>query len=183
MLHGAEAVPGDAETIARLHLDVRRATYRGLIPQPALDADSLEARTAMWRERLADPERSVLIVRRGARPAGFACARPMPARPNGREPLPGFDGYLESIYVDPALHGAGAGGTLIRGVAARLLARGISSLALHMVLGNPARGFYEHLGARYVREEQASAFGFAWSVAAYGWRDIAALASEDRASW
>ena len=183
MIRYGDATPADAAAIARLHLAVRRETYRGLIPQPALDADSLEARVAAWTERLADLSRVILVARRDAELGGLACARPMPERPAGREPLPGFEGYLESIYVDPALHGSGVGGTLIRGIAARLAGRGFHSLALHMVVGNPAQAFYEHLGARFVREERAGTNGYAWLMAAYGWKDIAPLAAEDRAAW
>jgi GNAT superfamily N-acetyltransferase len=176
VLRYAEAAPADAVGIARLHLAVRAATYPELIPQQVLDADSFEKRLATWTLRLADPERVIVAAWRDGELGGFACATPMPERPNGREPLPGFAAYLESIYVDPALHGSGIGAGLLRGIAARLVARDLRSLALHMVVGNPARGFYEHTGARFVREERTEMDGHAWMAAAYGWSDISTLA-------
>jgi L-amino acid N-acyltransferase YncA len=145
-----DAHAADAAPIARLHLDVRRATYTGMLPQAALDADSFEQRLALWERRLADPARRVIVAERDRQMVGFACAGPMPERPGGREPLPGFDAYLESIYIDPATHGEGTGRAILSRLAMQLAVAGFTSLALHAVSNNPARGFYEHLGARFI---------------------------------
>jgi ribosomal protein S18 acetylase RimI-like enzyme len=100
----------------------------------------------------------------------------MPAFPNGRAPLPGFDAYLESLYVDPGTHKRGVGVALLRAVAAAMRDGGYTSLALHTLSRNAARGFYEHLGARYVREERVDQDGEHWFHAAYGWDDISSVA-------
>lgn len=171
-----ESRAGDAMPIAALHLAVRRATYAGQLPAAVLDADTLEHRAAMWKNRLADPAKRVYVVEQGGVLLGLACGGPMPERPNGREPLPGFDAYLDSLYVDPVAHGRGLGRKLLRRVAARLAADGFTSLALHTLSANPARGFYERLGARFLRYERVEAAGHAWVAVAYGWPTIAVAA-------
>jgi ribosomal protein S18 acetylase RimI-like enzyme len=165
-----EAIP-----VAKLHFDTRVATYTGRIPQAVLDGDSLERRIASWSERLADPTRRIFVADEAGRIVGLACAGPMPERPNGHDSLPAFDAYLYSLYVDPAQHGSGVGRKLLRGLSERLLADGLHAMALHTVGNNPARGFYEHLGARLVREEIAEQSGQHWQLAVYGWDDLRPL--------
>lgn len=165
----------EAATIAKLHLETRVATYTGKIPQPVLDADSLERRVAAWAERFADPARRIFVAEENGRIVGLACAGPMPERPNGHDPLPSFDAYLYSLYVDPAQHGRGVGRKLLRQLAERLAGDGLHAMALHTVGNNPARGFYEHLGARLVREEVAEQDGERWPLAVYGWDDLQPL--------
>jgi len=169
------ARPHEAAPIAQLHLDTRIATYTGQVPQAVLDADSFASRLAAWEERLADPARRILVAEDGARIVGLACAGPMPERPNGHDPLPAYDAYLYSLYVDPTLHGRGIGRALLCEIADRLLVDGLHAMALHTVATNRARGFYEHLGARFVREETAHAPGGHWPLAVYGWDDLRKL--------
>lgn len=169
------AGPADADGLARLHLAVRIATYTGKIPQPALDADSLARRRSLWEERVADPARRIVVAEDAGRMVGLACAGPMPERPNGHDPLPGYDAYLYSLYVDPSEQGSGLGKTLLGAVAARLVADGLHAMALHTVAAAQARYFYEHLGAHLIRTEEAHAAGVHWTTLVYGWHDIAAL--------
>lgn len=169
------AGPADAAELAQLHYDVRVATYTGHIPQAALDADSVERRRAIWEERVADPARRIVLAEDAARLVGLACAGPMPERPNGHDPIPGYDAYLYSLYVDPGRQGSGLGKALLGAVAARLVADEFRALALHTVAAVPARYFYEHLGARLLRAEEAHAAGVHWTTLVYGWHDLAAL--------
>jgi GNAT superfamily N-acetyltransferase len=170
------AVPSEAAALAKLHRDVRHATYAKILPAAVLAADTYAKRLALWEARVADPARRIFVAELDGRLLGLACAAPMPAFPNGRAPLPGFDAYLESLYVDPGAHKHGVGAALLRTVAAAMREAGATSLALHTLSRNTARGFYERMGARFVREERVEQDGEHWFHAAYGWDDIDAVA-------
>jgi GNAT superfamily N-acetyltransferase len=169
------AVAGDAAGLAELHYAVRLATYTGNIPQAALDADSLARRRTLWEERVADPARRIVLAEEHGRMVGLACAGPMPERPNGHDPLPGYDAYLYSLYVDPAQQGGGVGRALLAAIAELLLADGLRAMALHTVAAVRAQHFYEHLGAHRIRSEEAHAGGAQWTTLVYGWHDIGTL--------
>ncbi|ALC47743.1 CG4210 [Drosophila busckii] len=55
--------------------------------------------------------------------------------------------FLEDIYVRPAYRKRGAGARIFREVAALAVKFGCRRLDFHVLSWNPARGFYERLGA------------------------------------
>jgi GNAT superfamily N-acetyltransferase len=56
--------------------------------------------------------------------------------------------WLEDLFVQERARGSGAGEALMRAFAADALARGCHRVDWHVLEWNPARGFYERLGAR-----------------------------------
>ena len=56
--------------------------------------------------------------------------------------------WLEDLFVDEEARGTGAGEALLRAFAADALARGCHRVDWHVLEWNPARAFYEALGAR-----------------------------------
>ena len=56
--------------------------------------------------------------------------------------------WLEDLFVQEAARGTGAGEALMRAFAADALARGCHRVDWHVLEWNPARAFYERLGAR-----------------------------------
>jgi ribosomal protein S18 acetylase RimI-like enzyme len=170
-----DATPDDAIAIAAVHCASWRTTYAGLLPPEIVAArTAMPERVDLWRKRLADPAHGCVVALLDGVVCAFAAVCPMPERPQGMAPLPDFDAYLESIYALQAVQHRGLGRTLLAAAAARLRARGYRSLALHVLATNPARGFYERLGAQLVREEPAGS-GESWCGCVYGWRDITAL--------
>ena len=99
----------------------------------------------------------------------------MAERPHGKEPLPGFDAYLDSLYLLQSVQGRGVGRTLLVATARELRARGHRALALHVLSTNPARSFYERLGATFIRDEPPSFSGECLFESAYGWPDLTVL--------
>jgi ribosomal protein S18 acetylase RimI-like enzyme len=64
----------------------------------------------------------------------------------------GFDSYLQTLYLLPGVTGGGIGRELLVHAARMLAEQGRKSMALRVLVKNPARRFYERLGARVVPE-------------------------------
>lgn len=139
------AVSTDVDDIARIHVAGWQSNYRGLMPDDLLDSRTFEFRQAMWRELLLEPKRTTLSALDGADVVrGFASAFTL------GEPHSGFDCFLQMLYVDEPLKRSGLGRALLGAIAGAMRDAGCSAMALRTLRGNPARGFYEHVGARPV---------------------------------
>jgi GNAT superfamily N-acetyltransferase len=170
-----DASAADAIEIAAVHCASWRTTYTGLLPPEIVAAHTeMTPRVDLWRLRSADPSRGCVVALLDGVLCAFAAFAAMPERPQGMEPVPGYDAYLEAIYALQAVQHHGIGRALLGAAAERLRARGYRSLALHVLASNPARGFYERLGARLVREEPPGP-GETWHGCVYGWPDIGTL--------
>ncbi|MER7540169.1 GNAT family N-acetyltransferase [Streptomyces sp. NPDC097704] len=136
-----EALPEDAAALAVVHVLSWRAAYRGLVPDPYLDALDTEERAAVWHDRLTAPDRPTVLVATGdgGRVVAFSCFRPCP------------DGTAElaALYALPEVWGAGVGRALMAATTEALVAAGFRTAALWVLAGN-ARGrrFYEAAGWR-----------------------------------
>lgn len=170
-----DATLDDVGAIAFVHLASWRETYAELLPAKFIEGNTLERRHAVWHGVLERRERIVLVACDDHdTPFGFICGGGMPAAIHGRTPIPSHDAYVDALYVLAAKHRRGIGRTLLTMLANRLHARGFASLALHVLVGNAAAGFYERLGARILsREEPWDDGGF--PVIAYGWDDISRI--------
>lgn len=139
------AAPADIDDIARIHVAGWQRNYRGLMPDELLDSRTIEFRQAMWKELLLEPKRTTLTALDDAGVVcGFASAFALD------EPHAGFDCFLQMLYVDESLKRSGLGRALLGAIAGAMRGVGSNAMALRTLRGNPARGFYEHLGARLV---------------------------------
>jgi ribosomal protein S18 acetylase RimI-like enzyme len=174
------AAAQDAPAIAAVHIASWRTTYAGLLPQRIIEQRTdPTVRLALWERRLAQPNGFIFVAAIGTEICGFAAAAPMPdSLPYERDPLPGYDAYLEGLYSLVAVQGHGIGRQLLRHVAKALTADGLQSLCFHVVANNPTRGFYEHLGAAHIRDERVRDGDDEWLQCAYGWQSIAPLLAE-----
>jgi GNAT superfamily N-acetyltransferase len=84
--------------------------------------------------------------------------------------------YLEDLYVRPAARGTGAGRALLAALAEICVARGYRRLEWSVLDWNPAREFYEHLGAA-----PKSASGQQWVPYRLHGAPLAALAASSGA--
>ena len=139
------ATPEDAPGIARVHVASWRAAYRGIVPDPILDALSVERRTMYWHDTTTNPgEVPTWVAVVGAELVGFASGGP-----HRDDDLPPGAGELWSIYVQPASWGVGVGRALFERAVADLGARGFGPLALWVLTANErGRRFYERHGWR-----------------------------------
>ena len=162
----------EAARIAAVHVASWREAYAELLPEWMHENNTEVRRLATWEGALAEAARDLFVATDDDAIVGFVAGGAMPDVIHGRAPIPGFDAYVDALYVLTAWQGYGTGRALLGTLAQRLSERGFRSLALHVVARNPARRFYERLGARFIRDEP-SAVAPADDGVAYGWDDIA----------
>ncbi len=137
-----EATIGDIPSIAAVHVASWRESYSGMIDDRLIEERTLDVRLAQWIDIFDQSGRTTLVAQNDAgATVGFASGRSLSPR------VDGFDSYLQMLYLIAAAKGRGVGGALLRGLARKLLETGCRTMALRVVRNNPARQFYEGLGA------------------------------------
>jgi len=140
-----DATIADAETIARLHTESWRRTYRGMMRDEFLDGGALENRRHVWHERLtvSRADQYVCVAEDASTLIGFVCAF--------AKEDPVWGSYIDNLHVAYASHRRGVGRALMRHVGQWLC--GVCpdhGVYLWVMEANaPARAFYERLGAAH----------------------------------
>ena len=166
------AIAADAEAIARVRIDGWRQAYRGLVPQKALDAMSIDESLPMWQRALAAPSdrASVFVAEHENGIGGFAAGTAL------AETKHGFDAELSAIYLVREWQRQGLGRRLAGTIAAERAAHGARGMIVWVLAGSAgARRFCESLGAELVVEQPFEWDGVPLVEAGYGWRDLGAL--------
>jgi ribosomal protein S18 acetylase RimI-like enzyme len=141
------ATADDAQVIASVHVASWEENYRGILEDRMFEERPLEVRVAQWVSVLCKADRVTFVAEeRGGTVAGFASG--LVCTP----PVQGFDAYLGAIYLIARTKERGIGRALVRAIAAEFLEKGCKNMALRVLRENPARAFYERLGARLVPE-------------------------------
>jgi ribosomal protein S18 acetylase RimI-like enzyme len=157
-----QALIGDAEGIARVHVSSWQTSYRGIVPDEMLDNLSVARREAYWQGALAG-EDVVFVAEAGGEIVGFASG-------GAARELEGYDGELYAIYLLEAFKRQGLGARLFAAVREALAARGYASLMLWVLRDNAAgRAFYERLGGVPAGEKAEMMGAFEAVEVAYGW--------------
>ncbi|AWM87991.1 GNAT family N-acetyltransferase [Microvirga sp. 17 mud 1-3] len=175
--HVAPATVADAEAIARVHVQGWRESYAGLLNPASLAGLSVEERTRMWRQNLAetDPGRLALVGRnREGEIVGFAAGGPV--RSEGAEPL-GTDAEIYAIYLLDQAKRRGLGRTLMAGLFGHFVGHGFASAGLWVLKDNEAaRRFYETLGGLAGPEQELELCGQRVTEIVYRFEPIPVLA-------
>lgn len=170
------ATVDDAAAIAEVQVASWRTTYRGLIPNETLDGLSVAVRTERWREILAGQGQVTFVaetMQDGRREVvGFVDGGPNRVLD---PPFDVFSGEMNALYLLASHQRLGLGQRLVRALAAALLELGHPSMIVWVLETNPARGFYERLGGRFVGAHEIEIDGRMYPDIAYGWDDIAML--------
>lgn len=137
------ATRSDVEAIAAVHVAGWRDNYRGIIDDRTIDERTVEWRVRFWDAALSEPNRWTFVAQGEHAVIGFVSTLVLkPAVDN-------FDSYLETLYLLSSAKRQGTGRALLRVTAETLLREGCRNMALRVLRLNPARGFYERLGARF----------------------------------
>jgi ribosomal protein S18 acetylase RimI-like enzyme len=164
-----EADHDDAGAIARVHVASWHGTYRGMVPDEVINARTVDVRRAQWEQWIEQPSHITLVASdESSAVVGFAGAQLLEG------PVEQFGSYLQTLYLMPDVKKRGIGRALLRALAERLHRAGVQTMVLRTLRLNPARGFYERLGARLVPEGISIDAGQLDDVV-YAFDDITAL--------
>ncbi|MFI6488566.1 GNAT family N-acetyltransferase [Streptomyces sp. NPDC050564] len=139
-----EMTLADCDRVAEIRIRGWQIAYKGLIPQPYLDALSVERDAARRRAyfELGGGEVVNLVAERHGEVVGWACHGPY-----RDDEVRAGDVELYAIYVHPDRVGEGVGRALLRESADRCAAAGHARMLLWVLKENtPARRFYERAG-------------------------------------
>lgn len=134
----------DCGRVAEIRVGGWQTAYRGLMPQPFLDALSATEDAERQRARFGRGDGSVvnLVAEVDGEIFGWACHGPYRDGELRTE-----DAELYAIYVAPDRFGGGIGHALLQESLRRCTAAGHKRMHLWVLKGNaPARGFYERAG-------------------------------------
>ncbi len=164
-----------AGSIARVHVDVWRTAYVGIVSDRYLADLSYQSSETWWADILATPQTAActFVAETGeGEVVGFA---------RGGLESEGdltYKGELYTVYLLKDHQRKGVGRSLVSAVARSLLASRIDSMLVWTFEENsPACRFYESLGGRLVGRKTVEIGGEEIVEVSYGWKDIAALAT------
>jgi len=167
------AVAADAAGIAHVHVTAWRSTYPGMLPDWYLDGMDVADYEDRWARTIHDPFRrsTVFVAEEEGVIVGYASCG------HERDGDHRYDGELYAIYVLGDAQGRGHGRALVEAAAAALAIRHMMSMVVWVLRDNVrARGFYERLGGRYLRERPLDLGpGLSAPEVAYIWRDTLPL--------
>ena len=141
-----EMTLADCDRVAEIRVRGWQSAYRGLMPQPYLDALSVTEDAERRRERFRQSDGSVvnLVAEQDGELLGWAAHGPY-----REDEVRTADAELYALYVDPGRYGAGIGHALLRESVRRCTAAGHDRMYLWVLKGNThARAFYERAGFR-----------------------------------
>ena len=166
-----EAKLEDARAIARVHVDVWRTTYQGIVPESYIAKLSYQKRKERWANRLsistvAKADYWIYVVENDTKQI-IAFADGGLARNSDSI----YKGELYAIYILEAYQRKGIGKNLVKTIAEKLSQSGLTSMLVWVLADNPACQFYQALGGQQVQQKQIEIEGVKLNEIAYGWID------------
>jgi GNAT superfamily N-acetyltransferase len=162
----------DAPAISRVHIESWKTTYRGIVPDKVLDDLDCNRNTIRWYDTIsAAGEMKCLFVAETDinNVVGFAIGGP------NRTDNTAYNGELYAIYMLKEHQGKGIGKALLLEIACWLSRHNYTSMLVWVLAKNPARYFYEALGAIPVGKKSIEIGNTSLEEVSYGWPDITNL--------
>lgn len=161
----------DIPSMARVHVDSWRTTYRGILADSFLAELSYQNCEDRHRRHMAQPGAVHLV-------AELAHAGIVGFLSGGLERSGDLDfrGELYAIYILDQHRRLGIGSALVQQWAASLRRAALNSALVWVLADNkPAVVFYERLGGQPLREKMIEIGGVSLKELAYGWQDLSNL--------
>jgi len=134
--------PAMVDDVELLHrFSVALATYEDQ-PDAVTSTPQTLARDGFGK----DPQFAAVIAERAGKPVGFALYTFNYSVWTGARGI-----FIEDIWVVPEERRGGVARALMQALARECLAKGFGRIDLNVLDWNPARGFYERLGFKWVR--------------------------------
>ena len=170
-----KAVAADAAEIAAVGIVCWNETFRGIVPDSYLDKMDLAERIQWTETYLQDPNVDfyTVVAEQDGAVVGYAAGGPSRSWDTAV-----YQGELYTLYLLRKVHRQGIGRKLVQAVAKGLTERGYKNMLVGVLRDNPARAFYERLGATYLREGVFIIDGVEITETAYGWPDLRVLLPE-----
>lgn len=162
------ANPQDAASIAKVHVDSWRTTYRGIVPDSYLERLSYGRREAVWKQILShQTDEGVFVAEvEGHGIVGFSSGG------KERSGNSTYHGELYAMYVLKGFQGNGIGRALTNAVVKHLSENGYNSMLVWVLADNPSRGYYEHVGGKKLTDKIEEMNGKHLTETSYGWDDL-----------
>ena len=144
----------DIDALAYVHSTTWRATYRGMVPDDFLDELTPEKSAGYWKQTFERMKSGSLVFALEIDDTVVGYTSGGPARE-----LPEVDGEIYTLYLLPECHGEGFGALMLRHLLDALRATGFETFGVWVLLDNPARDFYAHMGAVSVRTKEITVAG------------------------
>ncbi|MGM0836330.1 MAG: N-acetyltransferase family protein [Bacillota bacterium] len=160
------AKKGDEASIAKVHVDSWKTTYRGIVDDSYLESLTYDNRQKMWERAIeAGYEKGCLFVAEvDGDIVGFASAGP--ERTKKYE----VDGELYAIYILQNYQKKGIGKALFSKVREFIIEKGNKSMLLWVLTDNPSRSFYLSLHPEEIDTEHIQIGDQVYEEIAYAWK-------------
>lgn len=164
-----QAIFSDCTTIAKLHAESWKHTYRGIFSDDFLDNDAEKERIKVWHSRLICPssKQVVTLAIQNEMAVGFSCVY--------LNDDPEWGALLDNLHVVPPFHGVGIGKILIKNCAATILKNG-SNHKMHLWVferNQNAIEFYKHLQGKNIETiVKQNVDGTKAKACKYFWEDL-----------
>lgn len=157
----------DATSIAIVHVDSWRTTYKDIIPDDYLDNLSYDQRTELWKRNIAREDNDVIVAENNeGKIIGFADAW---KRETNKEKN-AID--LTSIYLLEEYQGKGIGKKLLKELFRHFKRQGYERVFVKVLEENETRYFYEYYGAKLVKTVQIKISGKILNELIYEWDSV-----------
>lgn len=166
-----KATVADAESIAKVHVDCWRTTYKNIISEKLLTNLSYEQRTKLWINNISKEENYVFVAENNNRSIiGFIDGSSV--KPGEYQ---GYDGDVTSIYILKEHQGLGIGKKLMKSLFDEFKSLNYHSAIVKVLEENSFCKFYEAMGAKVVDHTTINIADDNLNLLVYGWDDISLL--------